>query len=105
MLARPAHHPDLDAARHAADLAADRAAHRLDAGLRRACGTALALVADLSGADLDVARVNAVLAAAGRADLLPTASARSLVVMPVGAVDALWLVLKANPREARRARR
>ena len=105
MLDRSAHHPTLDAARRVADAAADRAASRLDVGLKRACGTALALAADLTGADLGVARVNAALAAAGRIDLLPSASARVQAVLPVGTTDALWLVLQVNSREVRHAHR
>ena len=102
MLARTSHTSELDAARRSADAAAARAAHRLDVRLRRACGTALALVADVTGADLDVARVNAALEAAGRADLLPTASARMRSVVPVGLTNVLWVTLRVNPREARR---
>lgn len=105
MLDRSAHHMDLDAARTTADAAADRAAQRLDVGLKRACGTALALAADLTGADLQVARVNAALVAAGRNDVLPPASVRVRAVLPVGTVDALWLVMQANPREVRHAHR
>jgi hypothetical protein len=93
---------DLDATRRRVDRAAGAAALAADRHFLRLCGMALVRAAEVNGADFEVARLNDRLRAAGRSDILLTATARLRSPIDGRVVDSLASALMTEAARARR---
>ena len=89
---------DLDATRHRVDRAAGAAALAADRHFLRLCGMALVRVAEVNGSDYEVGRLNDRLRAAGRSDIVLTATARLRRPINGRVVDSLASALMTGAR-------